>query len=187
MNDQDHQSPTESTHKPLNLSPKGLAQMTMLQNGVDAKTALLLTNPYKDTISREAVHKLRQKYKKYSLQTPEIVKLAHGVVRKTLKGEIIEFPAQKVTKEGFVVDYTETIAPSITNQLAAASMVYDRFEPVKAQGSDGPSGNTYIDLSSYQVSVNVEGRLDNRQAIDIDHSISSSTEQTLKASTNDIK
>ena len=152
--DQNHKPPAENTEKPLNLSPKGLAQMKMMANGVDARTTLLLTNPHKDTISRESVSKVRAKFKKWSLQSPEIVKLAHQVVRKTLKGEAIKYTQQKVTKSGEIVTYTETIAPSITNQLAAAGMVYDRYEPAKVGAPEGPRGNTYIDLSNYRVIVN---------------------------------
>lgn len=152
--DQNHKPPAENTEKPLNLSPKGLAQMKMMANGVDARTTLLLTNPHKDTISRESVSKVRAKFKKWSLQSPEIVKLAHQVVRKTLKGETIKYTQQKVTKSGEIVTYTETIAPSITNQLAAAGMVYDRYEPVKVGAPAVPQGNTYIDLSNYRVIVN---------------------------------
>lgn len=152
--DQNHKPPAENTEKPLNLSPKGLAQMKMMSSGVDARTTLMLTNPLKDKVSTQGIHALKQKYKRWSLQSPEIVKLAHQVVRKTLKGETIKYTQQKVTKSGEIVTYTETIAPSITNQLAAAGMVYDRYEPAKVGAPEGPRGNTYIDLSNYRVIVN---------------------------------
>jgi hypothetical protein len=54
---------TESVDKPLNLSPKGLAQMKMMSSGVDAMTALRLTNPLKDTFTYQAAHKVKQKFK----------------------------------------------------------------------------------------------------------------------------
>jgi hypothetical protein len=124
--------------------------MTMLQNGVDAKTALLLTNPYKDTISRESVSKLRRKFKQYSLQAPKTVKLAHQAVKDALTNKPIEFTTQKVTKDGEVVELTETIMPSYTNKLAAASMVYDRYEPsIKVQANINIDVDP-IDLGSYK-------------------------------------
>ena len=55
-----------------------------------------------------------------------------------------------MTKAGQVVDYIETIAPSDSNILAAASMVYDRFEPVKSNQEATTINNTFIDLSHYK-------------------------------------
>lgn len=115
------------------LTPKGLAQLTMIENGVDVKTALLLTNTYKDTVSPQAVSKARAKFKKYSLAAPSTIKSANSQIKRILSGETREITQQRATKDGKVVEFTEVIAPSDTNILAAASMVYDRYEPVVKQ------------------------------------------------------
>ena len=139
----------DKPQKPLHLTPKGKAQMLMLDAGVNARTALLLTNPDKDKISRVAEHKLRAKYRKYSLTRPSTVKLAERAILDTLQDRVIQHAAQKVTKDGEVVDYTETIAPTYTNKLAAAAVVYDRYEPVTGSEEAGVR-LTLIDLSGYR-------------------------------------
>jgi len=109
------------------LTPKGLAQMQMMTHGVDAKTALLLTNPYKDTVSRESISKTRAKFKKYTLTAPTIVKLAHNAIKDCLKDQPII--STKRDRDGNAI--SEAISPTWTNKIAAASMIYDRFEPVR--------------------------------------------------------
>jgi hypothetical protein len=122
--------------KPLNLTPKGIAQMKLLDSGVNAMDALLLTNPLKDKVSAVAVHKLKAKYKRYSLQAPGTIKLAHNQIKRILSGEERVLDQQRVTKDGRVIDYKEVIAPSDTNIIAAACMVYDRYEPaIKVQAN----------------------------------------------------
>jgi hypothetical protein len=120
---------TEAGTKALKLTPKGLAQMQMMANGVDAKTAILLTNPSKDTVTPQAIFKTKAKFAKFSLSRPDMAKLAHNQIKRILKGECRELDQQKVTKDGLVIDYKEVIAPSDTNIIAAATMVYDRYEP----------------------------------------------------------
>ena len=93
------------------------------------------------------VGKVKQKVKKYSLLQPSTVKSANNQIKRILAGETREISQQAVTKAGEVVDYIETIAPSDSNIIAAASMVYDRFEPVKSNVPAEAQGNTYIDLS----------------------------------------
>lgn len=102
----------------------------MVNSGVDPYTALQLANN-KDTISGAAVCKFRKKVNRYSLQHPSVVKAASNQVKRILSGEVRELDQQKVTKDGEVVNYVEQIAPSDTNILAAAGMVYDRYEPVR--------------------------------------------------------
>ena len=105
--------------------------MQMIANGVDPKTALLLTNPYKDTITKQAVWKTKAKFDKLSLTRPDLVKLARNAVKDCLEDKPIN----------------GEIYPTHSNKLAAASMVYDRFEPVKSNQAEAPQGNTYIDMS----------------------------------------
>lgn len=145
----------ESQTIPANNMPKTLQKtrdaILMVQAGIDPESALKYTN-LKTKVSAKQVSVLRQKVKKYSLQAPSVVKSANNQLKRILAGEVRTVDKQAVTKAGEVVDYTEVIAPSDTNILAAASMVYDRYEPVKGQ-SAGPTGNTYIDLSQYDVKV----------------------------------
>lgn len=124
------QAQTTSEQIPPNLprlTPKGLAQMQMMTNGVDAKTALLLTNPYKDTVSRESISKTRAKFKKYTLTAPAIVKLAHHAIKDCLTDQPII--STKRDRDGNEI--SEAISPTWTNKIACASMVYDRIEPVR--------------------------------------------------------
>lgn len=113
---------------------KTLEAIKLVDNGADPATALQITNN-KANISRYAVDKFKVKYRKYSLTHPKMIKAANNQVTRILSGEVRLVDQQKVTKNGEIVNYTETIAPSDTNILAAASMVYDRVEPVQ-RGAD---------------------------------------------------
>lgn len=118
---------------PPKISPKGITQIKMMANGVDAKTALLLTNPLKDSVSRESVSKLNQKFKRYSLTQPSLVKAARNVVKDVIEGKGIAQP-----------DGTITAIPNASNRLAAATMVYDRYEPLE-RGAAGSGAGISID------------------------------------------
>ncbi len=104
----------------------------IVNHGLDAKTALKLAtgNP---NPGRTAVGELRRKAARYSLTRPAMVKMAHDVVKKTLAGEPDSYTTQKLTRSGEVVTVTETVAPTHTNKLTAAAMVFDRAEPVIRQ------------------------------------------------------
>lgn len=170
--------------------PKTLTAMQMIDNGVDPKTALQLVNN-KDKIHPQTVHNLKQNYKKYSLTRPKLVKAAHNQVQRILAAEPREITQQKVTKSGEVVEVIEVIAPSDTNILAAASMVYDRYEPVVKADAGNTINNTMIispelsDLIGMMRSGNVE-RADSVIDVQLDNQpqITSSTMQDL-AATND--
>lgn len=113
---------------------KTLKAIELVDNGADIKTALQITNN-KSNISKAGIAVFKAKYKKYSLTHPKLLKSANNQVARILSGEVRQIDQQKVTKNGEIVNYTETIAPSDTNILAAASMVYDRVEPVQ-KGAD---------------------------------------------------
>ena len=104
----------------------------IVHHGVEPREALKLAtgNP---SPGRTAVMEIKQKAARYSLSRPAMVKLAHKVVADTLKGKPDQIVQQKVDKNGQVVEYVEQIAPTHTNKLAAASMVFDRAEPVVRQ------------------------------------------------------
>jgi len=136
------------------LLQKTIDAINLVNNGADPRTALQITNNKAD-ISNVAVYKFKEKYKKYSLLNPKLIKSANSQIKRILSGEVREVPKQAVTKSGDVVDYIDVIAPSDSNILAAADMVYSRFEPLKGAQEEQNTGNTYVDLSQYQVQVNV--------------------------------
>jgi hypothetical protein len=107
------------TEKVLNLA---------VNHGVAAKDAFIFVNgkpPSAGTLTS-----LKDKIAKYSLTAPGMVKLAHNALRDTLKGKEYGYDAVKILGNGEKIPYTEKIIPSYTNKLAAASMVFDRVEPI---------------------------------------------------------
>jgi hypothetical protein len=98
------------------------------EHGVELKEAMILAG-YKPPLSPATVSRNKGLVEKYSLQTPRMQKLAHKAVLDTLQGKEVRYSAQKVTKDGVVVDYEEVITPSYTNKLAATAMVFDRVDP----------------------------------------------------------
>ena len=121
---------TETAPKQPRFYPKTIQAIKLVSIGETPEEALKLVNN-KNKITSGAVSHLRKKIRKYSLTHPKLVKLAQDVVLDTLKGEVTELQQEKVTNTGQRVEYIERIAPTVTNKLAAAAMVYDRFEPVK--------------------------------------------------------
>lgn len=122
---------------------KTLTAIQLVNSEVDPRTALQIVNN-KDKISPSAVHYLKQKVNKWSLKHPKTVKAANSQVTRILSGETRSIPQQKVTKSGEVVEFTETIAPSDSNILAAAAMVYDRFEPTRQP--EAPGGGLTVNI-----------------------------------------
>jgi hypothetical protein len=108
------------------------ALMLVERHGVDPADALRLAtgNPTPNPATLTA---FRKKAAAYSLSRPSMVKLAHSVVKDTMSGKCDQIQQQKVTSTGQVVDFIENIAPTHTNKLAAAAMVFDRVEPVVRQ------------------------------------------------------
>ena len=153
----DAQQHTKRIHKaktPAKLLPKTLDAIKLVQAGIDPKRALQITNG-KETISERAIYSLKAKSRKYSLQAPALVRSAQNQIKRILTSEAREEAHTKVTGQGQVIEYTDNIYPTDTNILAAASMVYDRYEPVKPadQGSGQPQ--TYIDMTSITNNVQI--------------------------------
>jgi hypothetical protein len=96
------------------------------------------------------VYKLKAKVRKYSLQAPDVSKLAHNQIKRILKGIPREEDHRTVTKDGQVIEYTDKVYATDTNMLAAVSMVYDRIEPVIRQNVNL---NANIDISPVDLSV----------------------------------
>lgn len=119
----------------------------VINHGVDEKTALTLIKgepPTDSTLSR-----FKDKVQKYRLANPGMVKLAHQAVKDTLKMKPITYEASKPVPGVGIVDYTETIMPSITNRLAAAAMVLDRDQPVKHVNVNLNASITPVDLADF--------------------------------------
>jgi hypothetical protein len=101
----------------------------IVKHGVDEKTALVLSG-CKTQMSNGNLSRFREKVRKYALTAPAMVKMAHNAVKDTLAMKPITYEASKPVAGIGIVDYTETIMPSITNRLAAAAMVLDRDQPI---------------------------------------------------------
>ena len=131
--------------------------LKMMAMGESAENALKLTN-LRDTISGEAVRKLEQKYRRWTLNSPTMAHLAHSQVRRILKGTPRQIEKEVVLKNGQATEITEQIVPSDTNILSAAMMVYDRYEPVRGGPGEDQRIQQYIDLSEYTVQVAIDER-----------------------------
>jgi len=149
--------------------PKTLEAFKLVEAGLSPKQALQAVN-YTSKISPTSVSTFKQKLKKHSLTAPKLVKSAHNQIARILAAETREIEQQKVTKDGQVIDYTETIAPSDTNILAAAALVYDRYEPVVRQSVQINIDVDPINLDAYRnkVACDMHSELSvNVQAVDI--------------------
>jgi len=123
-----------------------------IKHGVDAKEAYRLANGKEPTPA--ALSRIKEKVRKYSLTAAPMVKLAHSVVKDALQGKAQEYKQQRFdSKKGQVIEFTEVVAPSVTNKLAAASMVLDRDQPLKGSGSDGPASFVQINVNHYHNSA----------------------------------
>ena len=133
------------------LYQKTLDAFKLIEAGLTPREALQAANMV-TKVSDQAVCNLKKKLKKYSLSAPKTVSLAHHQIRRILAAQAREVARQKVTNDGQVIDYTEQIVPTDTNILAAASMVYDRYEPINGDGA-APEAITYLDFSAIQINV----------------------------------
>lgn len=132
---------------------KSTDAIKLVMAGIDPAEALKMVN-FKKTISAMAVHELKQKVRKYSLSAPSTVSLASKQIKRILKNDPRQEDHAKVSKDGQVIEYTDNVYPTDSNILAAASLVYDRYEPVASQAAPGQAIQ-HIDLSSYRVQINV--------------------------------
>jgi hypothetical protein len=82
-------------------------------------------------VSGARVTQIDNALKKYGLKNLKMARLASNVVKNVLKGKPTEQSKVSVTKDGEVIKYTDNIYPTHANQLQAATMVYDRIEPIK--------------------------------------------------------
>lgn len=120
----------------------------VLEHGVDEKTALVLAGNGK-MVNRSSVGRFKEKVRKYALSSPQMVKKAYSAIKDTLEMKPITYEVSKPVSGVGVVDYTETIMPSITNRLAAAAMVMDRDQPVVRQNVNL---NANVDVSPVDMS-----------------------------------
>lgn len=118
---------------------KTIAAIKMIDNGVDAKTALQIVNN-KDNIHPQTVYNLKKNYKKYSLTHPKLIKLAHNAVKDCLTDQPII--SKRTDRQG--QEIIEENAPTWANKIAAASMVYDRVEPTRQP--EAPGGGLTVNI-----------------------------------------
>lgn len=125
-------APTNTDDIAPKMGKKVRLQLQMMDAGVDAGTALCITNAGKVQASKSARTKLRDKWKKWSLSRPPLVKSAYTQVERILSATSRVVPTERMARDGTIVTINETIAPTDATILAAASMVYDRYEPIIA-------------------------------------------------------
>lgn len=147
---------TEQPKRGPRLYGKTINAIKMVQAGIDPKTALQAAN-LTDKVSDRAVQKLKAKVRKYSLNDDSTAKLANTQLKRILKGKPREVTQEKVTRDGQKVNYIEKIIPTDSNILAAASLVYDRYEPVQRSTEDLGQQVTFIDLSTVNVQIGQSG------------------------------
>jgi hypothetical protein len=144
---------------------KTLDAMALVQAGLKPKEALKAVN-YTNKISDRAVSSFNKKFRKHSLTAPTMVKLAHHAVKDCLT----DTPITQVKKDKQGNEIIEEIAPTWTNKLAAAAMVYDRVEPVVRQVQSINIDITAINLDDYRngLACDMQGvSTHNTQVIDI--------------------
>ena len=141
----------EIDNKPPRMCQKTVDAIKLVAMGLQPQEALQITN-HKPRITSEAVRKFNRKFDKYSLVKPDLVKLARNAVKDVLDNKPIN----------------GDIYPTHSNKLAAASMVYDRFEPVKSQQTEANQVITHIDFSVINNNLGVDlGVCDNKDVIDV--------------------
>jgi hypothetical protein len=88
-----------------------------------------------------------------------MVKAARNVVADVMAGKGIEITKEVTDKNGEKIEVKELVAvPTASNRIAAASMVYDRFEPVVTIQQHTGTITHAVDLSQYS----------NREVMDIE-------------------
>jgi len=123
---------TETPVKEPRMYQKTLDAISIVNAGVEPAKALQLVNNGRK-VSGTSVSLFKSKLKKHSLSSPKIVKLAHNAIKDCLEDKAIN----------------DEIYPSYTNKLAAASLVYDRYEPAIKQVA---SLNVNLDCSPVDLS-----------------------------------
>ena len=140
-------------NNPQNYAPKTLQAIALVNAGLDPKEALKAVN-YKQDIRPETVSRFKQKVKKYSLQAPKIVKLAHNAIIDCLTDQ----PIIQTKKDKDGNEINEAISPTWSNKMAAASMVYDRVEPVIHKAESVSHHVIHpVDLSKYRNDAIIDG------------------------------
>jgi hypothetical protein len=146
---------------------KTQAAFAMLDAGVKPEIAVqLLNNTNKP--ARSTVSLLKAKHKKYSLTAPKMQKLAHSAIQDCLTDQPIKQAIIKKDKDGNAIEIIEETVPSWTNKIAAASMVYDRCEPIVRQSVQINVDVDPINLDAYR----------NKAACDV-HRENSTNEQVI--------
>ena len=144
---------------------KTLDAIGLVSAGLDPMKALQAVN-YKTNITTQAVNKFKKKFQKYTLTAPTMQKLAHHAVKDCLT----DTPITQVKKDRQGNEIIEEIAPTWTNKLAAAAMVYDRVEPVMRQVQSINIDISAINLDDYRngLACDMQGvSTHNTQVIDI--------------------
>lgn len=135
--------------RPVMYEKTATAVDLVINHDVDPKTALTLARG--SVPARSTVREFVKKTSKMSLQSPSMLKLACKAVKDTLQGKEYGYEAVKIFSNGTKVPYVEKIVPNYTNKLAAATMIYDRAEPIihRNENRNINTDISVVDLEKY--------------------------------------
>lgn len=140
----DEQSKEETTKNLPELPLNHIAYSVLRSQGFnqkEASQALKMTPSNGCRIDAKINHK-------YDLTNSNFIKLASNVVKNVLKGTPTEVRHTDLDKNGNLVEIIKDIHPKHSEKLQAASMVYDRAQPVKRSEAE-------VNISFIQ--INLEG------------------------------
>jgi len=132
---------TNAPEKPLKLTPKQQAYAILRSQGLtNSQTSKMLNfTPQNGSLTDKKIDK------KYDLTNQAFTRLASKVVKKILKGDPTIIRHQELDRNGNLVEIIKDQYPKHSDQLHAAGMVYDRYQPVN-RGDDGPRSVSFINI-----------------------------------------
>lgn len=122
------QNPLIPPKKKPKLLQKTLDAIKLCEAGLSPKEALQCAN-MTTKISSAAVSNFKHKLKEYTLNAVPVAHLASNQIKRILRARAREETHRRATNTGQIVEYVDNVYPTDSNILAAASMVYDRYEP----------------------------------------------------------
>lgn len=128
--------PTSCPTSPLTLTDTQIAIAALAASGVQ-NSAIAKHLKISDGYVRQVKQKVSRKY---DLTASSMVRSAHSAVKSLVKGEAF----------GTIEKVKDSTA------LAAAQMIYDRYQPVRGRETEGGPAASFIDFSTINISVQVQ-------------------------------
>ena len=115
----------ENLGKLPKLNNNRIAYLALREQGYGQKEAA-----EKLGLSHSYGHHVEKKLgKKFTLADAGLAKRSHRVIKSILDGQPREEEKTALTREGDTVQYTAKVYPTFGNQLTAAELVQDRYDP----------------------------------------------------------